>query len=89
MSSAIWGAGQDVYSLECAANGFDGSTMRLCKRLNGGACQIIERPFPEFPECNYSGGYEIAAEWLYLVLPLMVMVFVIRRLISLFSGENE
>ena len=42
---------------------------------------------PRFPECNHSGGHFVA-EWFYLVLPLFIFVFYIRRLMNIF-GENE
>lgn len=87
-ASTIWGDKDAVYSVECASQTFGGSDMTLCKRVNGGACQMLNQPYPTFPECSHSGGYDMAAQWFYLVLPLFIFVFYIRRLMNLF-GENE
>ena len=48
-ASTIWGDKDAVYSVECASQIFGGSDMTLCKRVNGGACQMFTQPYPTFP----------------------------------------
>lgn len=88
-ASATWGSGSSVYTLECASSSFDGSSMTLCKRQDGGSCISIVQDYPAFPECDYAGGTDLAMDWMYAVLLLFVVLFGLKRLMALFSGEHE
>lgn len=88
-ASLTWGAGHSVISLECPAQSFTGPEMQLCKRVDGGACEMILQPYPAFPDCEHSDGHAFALEWVYLVLPFIVALFFWRVLINMFNGEYD
>ena len=81
-------SGGSVVSLECASTDFTGPAMALCKRVDGGQCLTIVQDYPAFPDCDFSGGVDLALEWMYLVLPVVVGLWGIKKLINLF-GENR
>lgn len=88
-ASQSWGAGQSIVTVDCASGTFDGPRMQLCKRIDGGACQMLQVDYPDFPDCGHSGGHDFAKDWFYLVLPIFIVVFFYRRLIALFSSEDK
>lgn len=87
--SATWGAGENVFSIECASTSFTGPTFDVCRRENGGQCSTISYPAPSFPDCDFSGGVDFATEWLYLLLPVMVTLWGIKKLITLFDTNRD
>lgn len=87
--SATWGSGSSVFSLECASSDFSGPTFDVCRRENGGECQMLVYPAPTFSECGFSGGVDFASEWLYLLLPVIVTLWGIKKLIGLFDINRE
>lgn len=88
-ASLTWGSGSSVHTLECASTSFEGPTMTLCKRTDGGACTLIQQDYPAFPDCDYAGGTDLALDWMYAALLLFVMLFGLKRLIALFSGTDK
>lgn len=88
-TSATWGSGSSVFTVECASSDFTGPTFDVCRRQDGGACQILVYPAPTLPECGFSGGVDFATEWLYLVLPVIVSLWGIKKLIGLFDTNRE
>lgn len=87
--ASVWGSGGSVFTTECASLSFSGPSMEVCKRQDGGACLTIVQDYPPFPDCDFSGGVDLALEWLYLVLPVVVALWGIKRLIGLFSFNRE
>ncbi|QTD44303.1 hypothetical protein [Ottowia testudinis] len=88
-ASLSWGAGESSFSLDCTSLEFSSTQMELCKRQDGGSCLMIQRPYPDFPECNYSGGSGMAVDWLYLVLPIMAGLWGLKKLINLFDQNPK
>lgn len=87
-ASHVWGEGSSLMTANCAESNFSGSAYRICKRVDAGACQMIEVPYPDFQPCSHSGGFDFAAQWFWLALPLFVTVFYFRRALGLFSEEK-
>lgn len=87
--SATWGAGSSIYTSECATTDFTGPTFDICRRENGGQCQLITYPSPSLPECGFSGGVDFATEWMFLLLPVMVSLWGIKKLNNLFDTNRE
>ncbi|MDO5625732.1 MAG: hypothetical protein Q4G71_13710 [Pseudomonadota bacterium] len=85
--SARWGDGASIYTVECTSS--SGPTMNICKRQDGGVCQIITQDYPDFPSCEHSGGTDMAMDWLYLVLPLMAALWGLKRLMRIFDTNRE
>ena len=65
-----------------------GEGSSVCKRVDAGACQMIEVPYPDFQPCSHSGGFDFAEQWFWLAVPLFVTVFYLRRALGLFSEEK-
>lgn len=84
-ASLSWGSGASSYSLDCTSSDFSAQHMDLCKRQDGGACQILQRPYPDFPECDYAGGSGMAVDWLFIVLPIMAGLWGLKKLSNLFD----
>lgn len=88
-ASSIWGDAGNVITVDCVSTSFAAPTMQLCKRVNGGQCETIIQDYPPFPDCEFSGGVDIALEWMYLVLPIIATLWGIKKLIGLFDTNRE
>lgn len=88
-SAQVWGSGASTYSVECASTSFSGSTMDLCKRVDGGSCTMIQQPYPDFPACDFSGGSDLALDWLYAVLPVLAVLWGLKKLAGIFNTNNK
>lgn len=88
-SSVTWGDGSSVFTSECVTTDFTAPSMQICKREDGGPCITLTQQYPPFPACEHSGGVDLAADWLYLVLPTIVILWGIKRIIGLFDNNRE
>lgn len=88
-SSHVWGSGSESLSVECASTDFSGPSMDLCKRIDGGSCFMISQPYPDFPSCEFSGGADLALDWMYAVLPVLAVLWGLKKLASLFSENGR
>ena len=73
----------NFYTLECTHDDF--GDMQVCKRTNNQACVFYHFRWPYFLECDYHGGTDFAVEWLAIVLPVMAVLWGLKRLISIFD----
>uniref|UniRef100_A0AAU8BCA6 Uncharacterized protein n=1 Tax=Dulem virus 61 TaxID=3145772 RepID=A0AAU8BCA6_9VIRU len=82
-----WGGSRGIYTSIC--DSASNNVMNVCIRENGNACTYISHPYPNFPKCDYHGGVDFSLEWAYLILPVVVTLWGMKRLIRFFDGSNE
>ena len=87
----VWGSGASTWSIECASIAFSSNSMsmQLCKRVDGGECSMILQPYPTFSDCNYAGGADMAMDWMYAVLPVLAVLWGLKKLAGLFSANSR
>ena len=88
-SAHVWGSGLSSYSIECASTSFFGPSMDLCKRVDGGSCLTLQQPYPDFPACDFSGGADMAMDWMYAVLPVLATLWGLKKLAEIFSSNSK
>ena len=76
-------ASGNYYTIECTDD--KGGDMKLCKRTNNEPCVFQHFRWPYFLECDYFGGTNLALDWLYIVLPVMVLLWGLKRVIHIFD----
>lgn len=88
-ASAVWGSGSSVYTLECATSTFDTTSMTLCRRTDGGACETFAQDYPTFSPCDFEAGTALGIDWMWAAFLLFVVLFAAKRLIAIFSGSDD
>jgi hypothetical protein len=77
-----------VTELRCgvpAATWFD-----IHQYVNGSRqAQILTGTYPEFPSCDYDGGAVVASEWAAVGFSVLVVIWGIKKLNSLFEVPHE
>lgn len=86
----VWGSGTSYATLTCINTDFTPSyPLTLCKRVDLGQCTYSTRPYPYFPDCNYSGSTDLAYEWFLMAFGLLVVVWGGKQLIKLFDQHHD
>lgn len=88
-ASATWGQGSSLYSASCTTTDFSDSDMSVCIRQDGGTCTTFAQAYPPFPECDFSGGTDLALDWLGVTVLLCMTLYGLRHIIALFDGSHE
>jgi hypothetical protein len=86
-SSLKWGTGSEYITVDCVES--IGSVMVMSKCTDGQTCTTFQQPYPAFPECEFSGGTDLALSWLYAVLPVLAVLWGLKKLAGLFATNPK
>lgn len=78
----------NLYTSECTSTVFNGATMSICKRTNGGACTTIAQPWPVTPVCDHDGGVGLSYDYFLASLAFLCIVWGGKKLIQLFDHHH-
>lgn len=78
--------GGNLYTAECISS--SGPAMDLCKRIDGGSCATISKPWPVTPPCDYSGGVSLSYDYFLAALVLLAAIWGTKKLIQLFNTHH-
>jgi len=88
-AGATWGSTTSQYTVECTSTAFTGTTMNICRRLNGGTCSNYTVPFHTYPSCAYDGSVGTSLDYFGVVLGFLVITFVAARIYKFFWRSHE
>lgn len=81
--------GADLFTAEVVSSGLD-PAMTICKRQNGGACVLVDQPWPVMADCDYAGGVSLSYDYFLVAITLLLTVWGGKKLLQLFdTAHNE
>lgn len=55
--------------------------------VGAASCVTYSQPYPVFSDCDFSGGSDLALDWMYAILPVLAVLWGLKKLASFF-GSN-
>ena len=62
--------------------------MELCKRIDGGTCTTLSKPWPLTPACDHVGGVSLSYDYFLAALGLLALIWGAKKLIQLFNTHH-